>query len=540
MPGYPRQVYRPAAAALALAVLASAASAATIRGSARAERLTGTAGADIILGGPGGDLLLGRGGADFLDGGRGRDVADGGAGADRISLETDGTRDLARCGPGRDVVSIDELDVAARDCEIVTRRLSRDPFTGGDGQHATEAEPDSHAWGSTIVTVFQVARRTDGGAMDIGFATSRDGGTSWRQGRLPGVGRNSRPAGDAVRVSDPVVGYDAAHAVWLASTLAVSPGRTELLVSRSRDGLVWELPLVAASSSADELAYDKEWIACDAWQASPNYGRCYLSYTELPGRRIATQVSLDGGSSWGSAALVPPSAAGGGVGVLPLPRPDGSLVLVYLDNRNVVSARSLDGGLSFTQPTVVSTSNSRRVPGMRAPPLPSADVAADGTVYAVWHDCARRGDSCPANDVVLASSADGASWSVPRRLPLVPAASTAELFLPALAVAGGRGGPHRLSLVYHRMPDPFCSPATCRVDVRYADSRDGGRSWQTHSLIARPMRLGWMARTVQGRMLGDYFSITLAGGRAVPVFALASPPQAGRFRQAIVASTRVG
>jgi hypothetical protein len=531
-------VRRLLAAALGLLLIASAAGAATIRGTARAERLVGTARDDILLGGPGRDSLHGRAGADFLDGGLGADLVDGGDGADRLSLETDATRDRARCGRGADVVTLDELDVAASDCETVTRRLSRDPFTGGAGQHATQAEPDSHAWGSTVVSVFQVARRTDGGAMDIGFATSLDGGTSWRSGRLPGVGVHSRPPGAAARVSDPVVGFDPVRAVWLAATLAVSPGRTQLLVSRSGDGLAWEPPVVAATSAAPELAFDKEWLACDAWAASPYLGRCYLSYTDLTKRRIATQFSADGGVSWSGQALVAPTGAGGGVGALPLPRPDGSLVLAYLDNRDVVTARSTDGGATFGAPATVAPSTARRVTGMRAPPLPSGDVAADGTVYLAWHDCAQRGD-CAANDVVLASSPDGAAWSPPRRLPLVPATSSAELFLPALAVAGVAGRPHRISLVYHVMPNPFCSAATCRIDVRYADSRDGGRTWRTRVLIARPMRLGWIANTEQGRMLADYVSITLAGGRPVPVFALASPPQGRRFRQAIAATTRI-
>ena len=38
-------------------------------------------------------------------------------------------------------------------------------------------------------------------------------------------------------------------------------------------------------------------------------------------------------------------------------------------------------------------------------------------------------------------------------------------------------------------------------------------------------------------MLGYYFSVAFAGGRWVPVFALAAPPLAGRFREAIFASS---
>jgi hypothetical protein len=48
-------------------------------------------------------------------------------------------------------------------------------------------EPDSYSFGSTIVTVFQSGRFLDGGAANIGFATSRNGGRTWRSGVLPGL-----------------------------------------------------------------------------------------------------------------------------------------------------------------------------------------------------------------------------------------------------------------------------------------------------------------------------------------------------------------
>src|SRR5438094_408660 len=37
-------------------------------------------------------------------------------------------------------------------------QLSSDPYTAGVGQHQTEVEPDSYAYGSTIVAAFQAGR----------------------------------------------------------------------------------------------------------------------------------------------------------------------------------------------------------------------------------------------------------------------------------------------------------------------------------------------------------------------------------------------
>src|SRR5262249_41162071 len=67
-------------------------------------------------------------------------------------------------------------------------QISSDRFSNGTSQHATEVEPDTFASGSTIVSAFQVGRFFNGGATDIGFATSTDGGINWSTpGFLPGL-----------------------------------------------------------------------------------------------------------------------------------------------------------------------------------------------------------------------------------------------------------------------------------------------------------------------------------------------------------------
>src|SRR5436189_2360627 len=61
-------------------------------------------------------------------------------------------------------------------------RISSDPYTNTTSQHATEVEPDTFASGSTIVSAVQVGRFFDGGASNIGFATSTNRGASWTAG----------------------------------------------------------------------------------------------------------------------------------------------------------------------------------------------------------------------------------------------------------------------------------------------------------------------------------------------------------------------
>src|SRR2546429_9292927 len=55
-------------------------------------------------------------------------------------------------------------------------RVSVDPFTNPTSQHATELEPDTFAYGGTVVATFQVGRFFNGGATDIGFVRSGKGG----------------------------------------------------------------------------------------------------------------------------------------------------------------------------------------------------------------------------------------------------------------------------------------------------------------------------------------------------------------------------
>src|SRR5687767_15635524 len=157
--------------ALALGVLALSAGAATaarIEGTARPQRVVGTASADVIVPRGGADRVLARGGND------------------RVAAQYDGAVDTVACGAGRDTVTADGSDRIAADCEVVSRRVSRDIHRNTDSQHETQVEPDSFTWGGTTVSAFQTGRRFNGAATNIAWAVSTDGGRTWRSGELPG------------------------------------------------------------------------------------------------------------------------------------------------------------------------------------------------------------------------------------------------------------------------------------------------------------------------------------------------------------------
>jgi hypothetical protein len=521
-------------AAVALVVL-GAARAAELTGTNRADQLAGTRAADTIRGLGGNDRIEGRSGADLLSGGPGRDTVIGGPGPDRIALQYDGAQDTALCGPGVDVVNADLYDLVGDDCEILTRQLSRDQFVG-IAQHETQVEPDSLAVGSTIVTAFQSGRLVDGGAAGIGWAASVDGGRTWRRGLLERV---------ADRVSDPVVAYDALRRTWLIATLGASEDTSQLFLTRSRDGLGWSRPEPAAGDPAEE--YDKEWLACDNWRGSTFFGRCYLAYLEGETGEIRIRRSLDGGRTWSSPASVPldnPALVGNGA--FPVVRPDGTLLVLYSvfgsidpDDDSVVVTRSVDGGVTFETARRVASLLTEDV-GLRAPPFVSADVDAAGTVYVTWADC-RFTAQCTANGIVLVVSRDGVAWTPPRRVPFGLAEAAIDRFVPAVAVNPSTSGTRTdLAIAAYSATQAHGCRNCELVDALLIRSRDGGRTWAPPMrLNAEAMQLAWVADTGLGRMLADYISVSYVGGRPVPVLSLATEPEAGEYRQAIFASTRV-
>lgn len=537
------------ATAVAL-IVAAPAPAARIQGTQGPDRLVGTPRDDAVYGRAGDDRLVGRGGHDLLHGGPGRDALVGETGDDKAVVHYDGAVDTVSCGPGRDVVTAEVADTVAADCEVVSVQLSRDLTQSFRAQHETQVEPDSFASGRTVVTAFQAGRFEDGGASAIGWATSRDAGRTWRSGLVPGLTVYSSPAGPYEAASDPVVAYDGTTRTWLIASLGVADDRTALLVSRSRDGLAWGAPVVAAASALED--YDKEWIVCDNWASSRFRGRCYLSYLDFESGQIRTRHSDDGGVTWsGPTGVVGRTASNVANGVQPVVRPDGSLVLVFAafaafarfddpEASELVAVASSDGGVTFPSRVRIARLEEEIVIGMRAPALPSVEVDGGGTIYAAWHDCRFR-PGCLVNDIVLARSPDGLRWSVPVRVPAVPVERDTHVVVPGLAADPSTAGRRaRLAIAYHLKPQD-CGFARCPgLHVELIASADAGATWsRPERLSAEPMPLEWLAETGLGRMTGDYISTSFVEGRPIPVFSLATEPVAGTYQQAIFATTRI-
>jgi hypothetical protein len=415
-------------------------------------------------------------------------------------------------------------------------QLSSDPYTNPSSNHRTEVEPDSYSFGSTIVSAFQVGRFFNGGASNIGWATSTDGGVSWTNGFLPGITKYA--GGPYDRATDPVVAYDPAHNVWSISSLALveTPAvrGAAVVVSRSTDGgLTWTNPVTISAPPTGDL--DKNWHVCDTTGTSPFYGRCYATWDDHgAGNLILMSTSTDGGLTWSPPVTTANQARG--LGGQPLRRPDGR-VIVPIDNANetaVLSFISTDGGATWSSPVTVANITDHVVAGnVRTPPLISAEIDGSGKVYVVWQDCRFRA-GCSSNDIVMSTSTDGVSWSPVARIPIDPVSSTFDHFIPGIGVDRSTSGATAdLGLAYYYYPVANCTTSTCQLHVGFISSPNGGTSWSAPTQLAGPMLVTWFPQTSQGYMFADYISTSFANGSAHPFFAVARPPSDGLFDVAI-------
>jgi hypothetical protein len=400
-------------------------------------------------------------------------------------------------------------------------QVSQDPFTNTSAYHQTQVEPDTFAWGSTIVGVFQTGRFANGGSDDTGWATSTDTGKTWTNGFLPGTTVFATPPGPWARISDPSVAYDPKHNVWLAAGLAIDASVTGLavLVNRSTDGgLTWHNPVTVSQGSGGDF-YDKDWIACDTFAQSPHYGNCYAEWDlASAGDRVRMSTSTDGGKTWTEATV----AGGNGLGGQPLGQPNGTVVVPFAADAGPMEAIvSKDGGKTYTGPFTISSVQAHSVSGIRSPDLPSAEVDASGTIYTAWFDCKFR-TGCSTNDIVMSTSTNGKTWSAPVRIPIDGLNSTVNHFITGIGVDPATSGSSaHLGVTYYYYPDVNCSGTTCKLFAGFVGSTDGGATWTQPKKLVGPILLAWLP-SAGGRFVGDYVSTSFAGARAFTVIANAT------------------
>ncbi|HET9168810.1 MAG TPA: sialidase family protein [Actinospica sp.] len=463
----------------------------------------------------------------------------------RIGLAATAAAGLALAG-----AQAGSASAAVRGKAAALTQVSSDPYSDSQAQHATEVEPDIFSYGGTTVSAFQVGRVSSGGASNIGWSTSTDGGTAWTHGYLPDTTANT--GGKYTTVSDATVAYDADHGEWIVSYLGIlSNGNVDVDVSRSANGTTWGNPVPVATGTF----YDKNWTVCDNHAASPYYGHCYTEFdTAANGDTEDMSTSTNGGASWSSVAH--PADSPSGIGGQPLVQPNGTVVVPFASAsaNQIRSFVSTNGGGSWGSSVLVATTHHHTVAGLadsdaikssvaipaalRESVLPSAEIDAAGKVYVSWADCKFR-TNCASNDIIISTSTNGTKWTTPVRVPIDAVSSTDDHFTPGLGVdASTSGSTARIGLTYYYYPVAKCNSSTCQLDVGYISSTNGGSTWSAPAQLAGPMKTTWLPNTDSGRMFGDYIATTIpAGGNAVSVFPVAAAPSGTTFAMAMYAPT---
>lgn len=394
--------------------------------------------------------------------------------------------------------------------------ISSDPFTTGTAEHATEIEPASFACGQTIVTSFQIGRFKDGGSIALGWATSQDGGGSWHHGIFPAL--TTTTGGIFARISNSSVAYDAAHKVWLVSSLALNGDGSAnnpvnpvgIVVNRSLDdGLTWSQPVIVYRN--DTAQPDKGWIRCDNFPTSPYFGHCYTAWHD---QYMQMSTSDDGGLTWSANQETADKAQG--VSSIPLIEPNGLVVVPFTqyllstspspDLRIEVSAfTSSSGGKTWGKATRI-TNQSRQTSGQ----IIEADENQTGQLVVVW-----RG---PYN--YIATSPDGLTWSAPMPITMLNVSS----FVMAVGIDPMTNGNKAHLVILAQQNDMLT------IKMVAITSEDTGKTWSQPVTLAS-MDRSWLVES--HTLFGDYVTISFVNGHAVPIFPVGIPPQAGRLNEAI-------
>lgn len=424
--------------------------------------------------------------------------------------------------------------------------VSEDPYANSSAFHQTEGEPDAFAFGSTIVSAFMVGyhRSPPGGASNIGWSLSSDGGETWKDDFLPGTTPWASPPGPWFKVADPAVAYDAKHATWLIVALGASRPSTRgmsfrhtVFVSRSTDGAKTFGRPVIVKAPSDTQAFDKTWIACDNTATSEFYGHCYIEWDdEGHDLRLHMSTSTDGGLKWSRASIRRDTHVINGH---PLVQPNGVVVMPILAccETRIEAFVSVDGGLNYSGhgtgyagPLLIPNVRMSPVSGELfvgiEPPAIGAAVDASGKVSVVWADCRSGpdtdGGACKKNSLFMSTTLDGRHWSPIVPLPTGDRSTSADHFLPAIGIDPSTAGTSaHIGVLYYFYPVADCSADKCDLSVGFISSTDGGATWDRQQL-AGPFRNTWLPPGEFGHRPGDYFDVTFVDGHAVAVFTAAS------------------
>lgn len=381
-----------------------------------------------------------------------------------------------------------------------------------------------------LVATFQEGRYAGPGAVDCGYALSRDGGLTWERALIPKI--TTVDGGPYYRATDPVAGIDLRTNIFLNTLGALDSqfNGSALLISRSTNGgLSFDPPIEIARSSSGGILIDKNWMAINTHPGTPTTGRIACTFTrfDVYGTPIALTFSDNQGLTWSDWKYITPVPYDA-QGSQPVFLPGGQLAVVYWNfawqppnyqQHAIEVVVSADGGNAFGFSNQVAKVSQYSAPGIRDGSfLPAATGnRTDNTLY-VTYQALYAGQP----RILFTSSPNaGTNWTTP--VPISDNQARVPVFNPAIAVsADGR----TVTVVFY---DGRVNPAnTNLVDIFLAQSFDRGVTWQPNiRLTSVSSDVSRAPLTGDGYMLGDYQGIVPAEPPSLPAVAVYVDTRAG-------------
>ena len=185
---------------------------------------------------------------------------------------------------GPSTLALDALTRVSDDSGVTIPLLAEELGTSGavfiDSQTEpwVDVNPENR---DNLVGMWQEERWSTGGARNLVFGTSLDGGSTWTNIALQGVGIVA--GGEFQRVTDPWVDFGPSNRVYGTSLAFDDTGPDNaIFVNTSTDGgLTWGPPVEVVKDT--ELAFfnDRQSLTVDDFPRSPFYGRVYVGWDRL-------------------------------------------------------------------------------------------------------------------------------------------------------------------------------------------------------------------------------------------------------------------
>jgi len=327
--------------------------------------------------------------------------------------------------------------------------------------------------------------RTIGTDYDILFARSVDAGSTWTM-PAPLSGTAVTDSGDDTDPQLTTDGLGTWVAVWcggfnLGGTIGTDD---DILFARSTDdGATWTASEPLNGNAATDWGHDTNpQVTTNGWGT---WVSVWVSSDDLGGtigadEDILFARSVDGGVTWTTPAPLNRNATSdSALDVAPQLTTDrlGNWVAVWQSGEYLISshfdvlfARSIDGGVTWSDPTPLNTNAAI---GSGRDRFPQVTTDGAGTWVAVWQSADDLGGTIGTDDDILSarSTDDGVTWSPPAPLNTNAATdSDSDSDQVPQLTTDGLGNWIAVWRLYQYLPPSYAS-------VLFARSTDGGMTW---------------------------------------------------------------